>query len=172
MRIAEKTSIDRRNFLIASVTGAAGILPLSSIAADTSMRFDRAAYDRYIRLMNAADLEFVDYYTDDIKFVMGLHGKASVLRFYAAQRSYVKEELEVLFFCSDATGAAAMVHSEIRCIQDCDNTSIFGRALKAGEVQQVRGYLFYKLNDYGKIVEIAGPPPEILQPWHMAEKLK
>lgn len=169
MRIAEKTSTDRRKFLIASLTGAAGIVPISSVAAETSALLDRAAYDRYIRLMNAADLKFVDYYADDIKFVMNIQGKANVLNFYAAQRPYVKEDIEVLFFCSDTAGAAAVVHSELRCIQDCDNASIFGRMLKAGEVQQVRGYLFYKLNDHGKIVEITGPPPEILRPWHMTE---
>ena len=100
------------------------------------MPLDRAAYDRYVARFNAADPRFTDYYADDIKFLMNIRGKAGVLEFYARQRPYVKESLEVLFFCSDATGAAAEVHGAFRCIKDCDDPSIFGRALKAGEVQR------------------------------------
>ena len=117
--------------------------------------------------MNAGDLRFVDYYADDIKFVMQIRGKASVLDFYARQRPYVRESLEVLFFCSDATGAAAEVHSELRCIRDCPDATVFGRALKVGEVQRTHGYLLYVLNAQGKIAEIKAPPPEILQPWRI-----
>jgi hypothetical protein len=115
--------------------------------------------------MNAGDLGFADYYADDIKFVMNIRGKAAVLAFYERQRPYVTENLDVLFFCSDATGAAAEVHSELRCIRDCDDTTIFGHPLKAGEVQRIRGCLLYVLNARGLISEIKGPLPEILQAW-------
>jgi hypothetical protein len=117
--------------------------------------------------MNAGDLRFVDYYADDIRYVMNMRGKADVLNFYARQRPYVRESLEVLFFCSDATGAAAEVRSKLLCLKDCDDTTIFGRALKAGEVQRTHGALLYVLNAQGLIAEIKGPPPEILQPWRM-----
>ena len=157
----------RRALLAASLVGAA-VLPLHPArAAACRVPFDRAAYDRYVRLMNAGDPGFAEYYADDIKFVMGIRGKANVLNFYDRQRPYVKESLEVLFFCSDATGAAAEVRSKLRCINDCDDTSIFGRALKAGEVQRTHGYLLYVLNAQGMITEIKGPPPEILQPWRI-----
>ncbi|WP_237714116.1 hypothetical protein [Novosphingobium sp. Rr 2-17] len=117
--------------------------------------------------MNASDPKVVDFYADDIKFVMNIRGKAEVSNFYARQRPYVRETLDVLFFCSDATGAAAEVHSKLRCIKDCDDTTIFGRPLKAGEVQRTHGFLLYVLNDRGLIAEIKAPPPEILQPWRI-----
>ena len=98
---------------------------------------------------------------------MQIRGKAAVLDFYARQRPYVRERLQVLFFCSDATGAAAEVRSELRCIKDCDDTTIFGRALKAGEVQRTHGYLLYVLNAQGRIAEIKAPHPEIEQPWRL-----
>ena len=158
---------DRRELLVAALAGAATLIPRSGWTAGRHGPLDRAAYDRYVRLMNAGDPRFADYYADDIKFVMQIRGKAAVLDFYARQRPYVKESLTVLFFCSDARGAAAEVRSELRCIRDCDDTTVFGRALKAGEVQRTQGYLLYVLNEQGLITEIKGPPPDLLQPWRM-----
>jgi len=157
----------RRALLMTSLACAAALPLLPVRAAACRVPFDRAAYDRYVRLMNASDPGFAEYYADDIKFVMGIRGKTNVLNFYDRQRPYVKESLEVLFFCSDATGAAAEVHSKLRCIKDCGDTTIFGRALTAGEVQRTHGYLLYVLNAQGMITEIKGPPPEILQPWRI-----
>ncbi len=167
MTTAGRAEPHRRMLLAASLVGAAALPARPGWAQEPRVPFDRAAYDRYIGLMNAGDMRFVDYYADDIKFVMQIRGRASVLDFYARQRPYVKESLQVLFFCSDATGAAAEVLSELRCIKDCDDATIFGRALKAGEVQRIRGCLLYVLNAQGKVAEIKGPPPEILQPWRM-----
>ena len=113
--------------------------------------------------MNVGDLRFCDYYADDIKFVMQIRGKTAVRAFYARQRAYVREKIDVLFFCSDATGAAAELRGELRCIQDCNDTTIFGRPLKMGEVQRTHGYLIYVLNRDDKISEIRAPPPEIVQ---------
>lgn len=158
------TGPDRRTLLL----GAAALVPLPALAAPSVTPFDRAAYDRYIGLMNAGDLRFVDYYADDIRFVMNIRGRAAVLDFYERQRPYVKERLDVTFFCSDRTGAAAEVRSEVRCIKDCADTTIFGRPLKAGEVQTIRGCLLYVLDARGLIAKIKGPPPEILQPWRVA----
>ncbi len=155
---------DRRALLL----GAAALVPLAAVAESSATRFDWTAYDRYIGLMNAGDLRFVDYYADDIRFVMNIRGRAGVLDFYARQRPFVKERLAVTFFCSDRTGAAAEVRSEIRCIRDCADTTIFGRPLKAGEVQTIRGCLLYVLDARGLVAEIKGPPPEILQPWTAA----
>jgi len=167
MTIPGQAKPNRRAFLMTSLAGAAALPPFPGRAAACLVPFDRTAYDRYVRLMNASDPGLAEYYADDIKFVMGIRGKANVLNFYDRQRPYVKESLEVLFFCSDATGAAAEVRSKLRCINDCDDTSIFGRALKAGEVQRTHGYLLYVLNAQGMITEIKGPPPEILQPWRI-----
>jgi hypothetical protein len=167
MTTAGRAKPHRRTFLAASLVGAAALPAVPGWAAARRIPFDRAAYDRYIGLMNAGDTRFIDYYADDIKFVMNIRGRASVLDFYTRQRPYVTESLKVLFFCSDATGAAAEVLSELRCIKDCDDATIFGRALKAGEIQRTHGYLLYVLNAQGQVAEIKAPPPEIVQPWRM-----
>jgi ketosteroid isomerase-like protein len=157
----------RRAFLAGSIASAASLLPASTQAAVRHAPFDRAAYDRYIESMNRGDLRFADYYADDIAFVMDIRGKAAVLAFYDRQRPYIRETLKVLFFCADDKGAAAQVHSEVRCIRDCDDITLFGRALKAGERQTIRGCLLYSLDAQGKIIAISGPPPEILTPWRL-----
>ncbi len=168
MKTAEPANSRRREILATSLVGGAALLPSAArAAASCSVPFNRTAYERYVGLMNAADPRFVEYYADDIKFGMNIRGRSNVLDFYRHQWPQVKERLEISFFCSDATGAAAQVRSELRCIKDNNDTTIFGRALKAGEVQRVRGYVFYMLNAQGLITEIDGPPPEVLQPWRL-----
>jgi hypothetical protein len=168
MNTPESAKGQRRAFLATSLVGGAALLPgAARAAASCSVAFNRAAYERYVGLMNAEDPRFLDYYADDIKFEMNIRGRSKVLDFYRHQWPYVKETLEISFFCSDATGAAAQVSSVLRCIKDNSDTRIFGRALKAGEVQRVRGCVFYTLNAQGLIAEIKGPPPEVLQPWRL-----
>lgn len=166
MTTAARTKPNRRKFLTVALAGGAA-LPVTAQAATCGVPFDRAAYDRYVAYMNAGDPRVVDVYADDIKFIMNMRGKAAVAAFYARQRPFVRESLEVLFFCSDAKGAAAEVRSEIRCLKDCDDPTVFGRALKAGEVMRTQGTLLYVLNAQGQIIEIKGPPPEVLKPWGM-----
>lgn len=164
MKTPASPKVHRRHLLLGALAGAATAAPLPAWSSTTARRFDRTAYDRYVSLMNAGDPRVVDYYADDIRFVMGIRGKAQVSAFYARQRPYVKENLEVLFFCADANGAAAEVRSEIRCMKDCDDPAVFGRTLKAGEILRTHGYLFYVLDQNGLIAEIKGPPPELLGP--------
>ena len=138
----------RRHFLtLATCLAGETLLSSPGQAATCGGSFNRATYDHYVGLFNAADPGFTHYFADNINFVNFLHGKAEVLAFYGARRPYVKETLEVLFFCSDAEGAAAEVRGEFRCIQDCDDPKIFGRSLKASEVQRAHGYLFYVLDE-------------------------
>ncbi|TPG54290.1 nuclear transport factor 2 family protein [Sphingomonas glacialis] len=159
----------RRTLLAgAALLGATATIPFGARAARPGTPLDRAAYQRYLALMNAADPRFLDFYADDVRFVMNIRGRDNVAKFYAAQRPYIQETLELLFFCSDASGAAAQVISEVRCIADHDDRVLFGRPLKKGEVQRIRGCLLYVLDDHGRIAEISGPPPEVLEPWHMA----
>ena len=165
MKTFEPANCQRRAFLATSLVGGAVLLPGAARAASCGVAFNRAAYERYVGLMNAEDPRFVEYYADDIKFEMNIRGKSKVLDFYRHQWPLLKETLEISFFCSDATGAAAQVRSELRCIKDNDDTTTFGRAIKAGEVQRARGFVFYALNAQGLITRIQGPPPEVLQPW-------
>ena len=167
MRVPEPANRQRRALLTTSLAGGAALLPGAARAASCGVPFNRAAYERYVGLMNAEDPRFVEYYADDIKFEMNIRGRSKVLDFYRHQWPFLKETLEISFFCSDATGAAAQVRSELRCIKDNNDNKMFGRALKAGEVQRVRGYVFYTLNPQGLITEIKGPPPEVVQPWRL-----
>lgn len=154
-----------RRQLIANSLIAAAATPLVARATEPRTPFDRAAYDRYVALFNAEDPKFTDFYADDIQFIMGIKGKAGVLGFYERQRPYVKETLEVEFFCSDAGGAAAEIRGTMRCYKDCTDPSIFGQPVKAGQVQIMHGYLLYVLDARGKIAEIKGPRPDIIEPW-------
>jgi hypothetical protein len=166
MNTSEPVNGQRRAFLGTTLVGGAGLMPdVTRPAHSCSISFNRASYERYVGLMNAEDPRFVEYYAEDIQFEMNIRGRSNVLDFYRRQWPSIKETLEISFFCSDATGAAAQVRSELRCNKDNKDTTIFGRALKAGEVQRVRGYVFYTLNAQGLITEIKGPPPEVLQPW-------
>jgi hypothetical protein len=168
MKVTEQGIDRRRSFLANSLFGGAALMPVATWAADScSAPFDRAAYERYVGLMNAEDPRFVDYYDEDIQFEMNIRGRSKVLDFYRHQWPYIKETLEISFFCSDATGAAAQVRSVLRCYKDNNDTTIFGRVIKAGEVQRVRGYVFYRLNAQGLITVIKGPPPEVVQPWRL-----
>ncbi|EIZ79803.1 hypothetical protein WSK_1584 [Novosphingobium sp. Rr 2-17] len=154
-----------RRQLIASSLVAAAASPSLARAAERRTPLDRAAYDRYVTLFNAEDPRFTDLYADDVQFLMGIKGKSGVLAFYGRQRPYVKETLEVEFFCSDAGGAAAEVRGTMRCYNDCSDPSIFGQPVKAGQVQVMHGYLLYLLDARGKIAVIKGSRPEVLQPW-------
>jgi hypothetical protein len=168
MTASAQPKFHRRTFVMISLTGAGAALSGPVQGSACRVPFDRAAYGRYVALMNARDTRFTDYYADDIKFEMNISGKAGVVKFYADQWAFMRETLAIVSFCSDTTGAAAEVRSELRCIKDYDGTAIFGRVLKAGEVQIVRGYVFYSLNAQGLITQIKGPPPEVLQPWQFA----
>ncbi len=153
----------RRTVLMGALASAAA--PPVRAGAVPHVPFDRAAYDRYVRLMNAGDPRVVDFYADDVAFVMNITGKAAVAAFYARHWPFVTETLDVLFFCADSAGAAAEVHSTLRCIRDSDDTALFGRPLKAGEAMRTHGFLIYLLNSQGLIRAIKGPPPEVLQDW-------
>jgi hypothetical protein len=168
MTASAQSKFHRRTFMMTSLAGAGAVLSGPVQASSCRVPFNRAAYERYVALMNARDTRFTEYYADDIKFEMNISGKAGVVKFYANQWPYMRETLEIRSFCSDVTGAAAEVRSELRCVKDYDGTAIFGRILKAGEVQTVRGYVFYALNAQGLITQIKGPPPEVLQPWQFA----
>jgi hypothetical protein len=165
MKTTGAAKYHRRAFLQTSIAGGTALLAGPVLATSCRVPFDRTAYDRYVALMNARDTRFAEYYADDIDFGMGIRGKSQVMDFYRSQWLHVTEKLEIDFFCSDATGAAAEVRSELRCIRDFNDTMIFGRALKAGEIQRVRGHIFYALNPQGLITQIKGPPPEVTRPW-------
>jgi hypothetical protein len=168
MKHLETNAGQRRAWLATSLVGGAALLPGAARASlACAVPFNRSAYERYVGLMNAEDPRFVDCYAEDVQFVMNIRGRAQVLAFYRRQWPFFKETLEVVSFCSDATGAAAQVRSEMRCIRDYNDAATFGRVLKAGEVQLVNGCVFYTLNPQGLITEIKGPPPEVVRPWRL-----
>lgn len=162
---------NRRNLMAASLTAglaAAAAAAPSAQAASCGVPLDRARYEKYVALFNAADPAFMDFYVEDIDFLGFAKGRSGVLAFYAKQRPYVKETLELVSFCSDAGAAAVEVLGEFRCIADCDDPAVFGRPLKKGMVQRTHGYMFYELTAAGLIKKIKGPPPEGMGQWSEA----
>ena len=67
---------------------------------------DRRTYDDYLARFNARDYEGVlAYYDDDPEIVFAgysLRGKDAVRRFYGFFHEYVREEIEITRFVSDA----------------------------------------------------------------------
>jgi hypothetical protein len=98
---------------------------------------------------------------------MDIRGRANVPDFYRKQWACINEALEISFYCADAAGAAAEVLSKLRCVKDNNETPVFGRAQKAGEVQRVRGCGLHALNARGPSTETRGAQLEVVQPWRL-----
>ncbi len=129
-----------------------------------------AAYERYLAAFNARDYDAVcDFYAQPMKldfFGVSLRSREDLKRFYGFLHSYVKESVTVLNFASSETLTAvdALVRIEGKCDLDRDTLVANGCAqlfpIKAGEVQELRQFIFYTISG-GKItrVECALAPP-------------
>ena len=68
MKTFEPANRQRRALLATSLVGGVALLPGAARAASCGVAFNRAAYERYVGLMNAEDPRFVEYFADDVKF--------------------------------------------------------------------------------------------------------
>ena len=162
---------------MALAAGAAPVLSAPALAAaprrahagPAGKAITRAEYERYIALYNACDPAFTQFYHDDVvmETVPPLIGAASVLRFTREERTYITETMSVEFYVGDATGSAAQVVGEFRCIRDMPVTAfggLFGRAVSKGQMLRQRGTLLYGVRD-GRFTFIRAAPPIILHDW-------
>jgi SnoaL-like protein len=131
---------------------------------------NRAAYERYLAAFNARDYDGVgDFYAQPLKldfFGVSLRSREDLKRFYGFLHSYVKESVRVLNFASSPTLTAVDALVRIEGQRDLDRETLAENGcaqlfpIQAGEVQELRQFIFYTIAD-GKItkVECALAPP-------------
>jgi hypothetical protein len=123
---------------------------------------NRADYDRYLTAFNARDYDGVcDFYAQpmDLEFFgISLRSRDDLKRFYRFLHSYVKESVTVRNFASSSTLTAVDAIVRLEAFRDLDKETLaangYGQLfpIKAGEVQELRQFIFYTIAD-GKIVK-------------------
>jgi len=132
---------------------------------------NRADYDRYLAAFNAKDYDAVaDFYAQPINldfFGVALRSRDDLKRFYGFLHSYVKESVTVRNFAASETLTAIDAIVRIEAFRDLTAEVLEANGcgglfpILAGEVQELRQFIFYTVKD-GKIVqtECAMLPPE------------
>lgn len=132
---------------------------------------NRADYDRYLAAFNRRDYDAVcDFYAQPMRmefFGISIRSREDMKRFYGFLHSHVKESVSVLNFASSPTLTAVDGIVRIEGYRDLDKKTLeaYGCGqlypIAAGEVQQIRQFIFYTIVD-GKIskVECALAPTE------------
>ena len=123
----------------------------------------RADYDRYLAAFNAKDYDAIcDFYAEpmDMDF-FGVHlcSRADMKRFYGFLHSYVKESVTVRNFASSDTLTAVDAIVRVEGFRDLDAQALAANGcaqffpIKAGEVQQMRQFIFYTMRA-GRIAKV------------------
>lgn len=130
---------------------------------------DRARYDQYLAAFNAKDYDAVaDFYVDPPRmefFGIVIRSREELKAFYAWLHSCVKESVTLRNFAASETCTACDAIVRIEALRDLTREELDAKGatgffpIKAGEVQEIRQFIFYKVRD-GKIekVEAALPP--------------
>ena len=123
---------------------------------------NRADYDRYLAAFNARDYDGVcDFYAQPMNlefFGISLRSREDLKRFYRFLHSYVKESVRVRNFASSPTLTAVDAIVRLEAFRDLDREALVANGygqlfpIKAGEVQELRQFIFYTLAD-GKIIK-------------------
>jgi SnoaL-like domain len=131
---------------------------------------NRDGYDRYLAAFNARDYDSVcDFYAEPMNmdfFGVSIRSRADMKRFYGFLHAYVKESVTVRNFAASETLTAVDAIVRIEAFRDLDAETLAANGcaafhpIKAGEVQELRQFIFYTLSG-GKIakVECAMLPP-------------
>ena len=118
---------------------------------------DRARYEAYVAAFNARDYDRVfDFYVEhpDISF-FGVHirSRADLKRFYTFLHSYLVESIRVERFAASAELLAIEAIVRVEGIRDLDRATLEAHGygglhpIRAGEVQEMRQYIHYHLQD-------------------------
>lgn len=130
---------------------------------------DRARYDQYLAAFNAKDYDAVaDFYVDPPRmefFGIVITSREELKAFYAWLHSYVKESVTLRGFAASETCTACDAIVRIEALRDLTREELDAKGatgffpIRAGEVQEIRQFIFYTVND-GRIekVEAALPP--------------
>jgi ketosteroid isomerase-like protein len=124
---------------------------------------NRADYDRYLAAFNAKDYDAVcDFYAEPMNmsfFGVSLQSREEMKRFYTFLHSYVLEHVHVLNFASSVTLTAVDAIVRVHALRDLDRVTLDAHGavglfpIKAGEVQEIRQFIFYTLRD-GRICTV------------------
>ena len=124
---------------------------------------DRAAYDRYLSAFNSKDYDAVcDFYLEPMNmsfFGVNIRSRDDMKKFYGFLHSYVKESVRVLNFAASDTLTALDAIVRIEAFRDLDRATLDANGcaaffpIKAGEVQEMRQFIFYTTRD-SKIVKV------------------
>ena len=124
---------------------------------------NRTDYDRYLAAFNARDYDGVcDFYAEPMHmdfFGVSIRSRADMKRFYGFLHSYVKESVSVRNFAASDTLTAVDAIVRIEALRDLDAETLTAngcaqfRPIRAGEVQELRQFIFYSLRD-GRIAGV------------------
>jgi hypothetical protein len=130
---------------------------------------DRTRYDRYLAAFNARDYDAVaDFYVDPPRmefFGIVITSRQQLKEFYAWLHSCVKESVTLRNFAASESCTACDAIVRIEALRDLTREELDAKGatgffpIKAGEVQEIRQFIFYTVKD-GRIekVEAALPP--------------
>jgi len=117
----------------------------------------RADYDRYVEAFNARDYDAVaDFYVDPplmTFFGVEIRSRQALKDFYAFLHTHVKESVRVLNFAASDTLTAIDGIIRVEGIKDLTREALDAQGLHGffpiavGEVQEMRQFIFYKIND-------------------------
>lgn len=118
---------------------------------------DRVAYDRYVAAFNARDYDAVcDFYVDPPTlrfFGVDIGSREDMKRFYAFLHSYVRESIQIEDFAASETLTAVIANVRLEAFRDLDAETLAANGygglfpIRAGEIQNLRQFLFYHLAD-------------------------
>lgn len=117
----------------------------------------RADYDRYAEAFNARDYDAVaDFYVDPplmTFFGVEIRSRQALKDFYAFLHDHVKESVRVLNFAASDTLTAIDGIIRVEGVKDLTREALDAQGLhgffpiSVGEVQEMRQFIFYKIND-------------------------
>jgi hypothetical protein len=129
---------------------------------------DRARYDAYLAAFNARDYDAVaDFYVDPPRmefFGIVIRSRRELKDFYGWLHSFVKESVTLLNFAAGETCTACDAIVRIEAIRDLSREELdaHGAAgflpIKAGEVQEIRQFIFYSTRG-GRIEKVEAALP-------------
>jgi hypothetical protein len=130
----------------------------------------RADYEEYVRVFNLKDYDAVaDFYVDPPNmsfFGVQIRSREDLKRFYSFLHAYVNESVTINRFAVSDELMAVDANVRIAAFRDLDAATLAANGcaafhpIKAGEVQELRQFIHYKVRD-GKFegVECAMPFP-------------
>jgi hypothetical protein len=124
---------------------------------------DRTRYEEYAARFNARDYDGVfDFYVEhpDISFFgVRIRSRADLKRFYTFLHSYLVETIRVEKFAASEELVAVEGIVRVEGIRDLDRATLEAHGygglhpIRAGEVQEMRQYIHYHLQD-GRIASV------------------